>query len=245
MRRALLVIGQSHVAAIREAARIRRDHDPAALRTRVIHTGEPLYGPELVGDGEAAQLVPPLAEAIRDQIARHDPVLVSVTGGNVHNVLGLIRHPRPFDFRLSREPSPPLDPDAEVLVEGIVAATLARMMARDMARLRALHAAVGPFVHVESPPPLRDDAMIAAAADLFFRDAGIARLGVSPAGLRYRLWRLSSRLVRAEIERLGCRFLPVPERAKNEHGFLSPDLAGDATHGNARYGDLLIEALQP
>lgn len=244
MSRALLVIGQSHVAAFRDAAKLRRERDPAAPRTRIIHTGEPHYAPELVEEAERPTLAPPLADAIRDQIARHDPLLVSVTGGNVHNVLGLIRHRRPFDFRLSREPSPPLDPGAELLVEGTVSATLARMMARDVARLRALHALVGPFVHVESPPPVYDDRFIAAAADRFFRDTGVAELGVSPAGLRYRLSRLASRLLRAEVERLGCRFLAVPDEVKDEHGFLSVDLAADATHGNARYGEILIEALQ-
>jgi hypothetical protein len=243
--RAALVIGQSHVAAFRDAACARRERDPAAPRTRVIHTGEPAYAPELVGDGDEARLAPPLAEAIRNQIVRHDPLVVSVTGGNVHNVLGLICHPQPFDFRLSAEPSPPLDFGVELLPEGLVSATLARMMARDLVRLRALHAAVGSFVHVESPPPICDDAFIAAAADAFFRDAGVASLGVSPAGLRYRLWRLASRLLRAEVQALGCRFLPVPDAAKDERGFLPPSLAADATHGNARYGDLLIEALQP
>lgn len=243
MSRALLVIGQSHVAAVRDAARARRERQPDQPRTRIIHTGEPRYAPELQ-EGEPPRLAAPLADAIHDQIARHDPVLVSMTGGNVHNILGLIGHPRPFDFRLSREPSPPLSPAAELLVEGLVSATLARMMERDLVRLRALRASIGPFVHVESPPPVRDDNFIAAAADRHFRDAGIASLGVSPAGLRFRLWRLASKLFRAEVERLGCRFLAVPEEAKDDGGFLRPDLAADATHGNAAYGNILIEALQ-
>ena len=245
MSRALLVVGRSHVAAFRDAARARRERTPDAPRTRVIHTGEPAYAPELVDEGGEARLAPPLAEAIRDQIERHDPLVVSVTGGNVHNELGLIRHRRPFDFRLSGEPSPPFDGGAELLVEGLVAATLARMMAGDLARLRALRAAVGPFVQVESPPPIRDDRFIAAAADQYFRDAGVARLGVAPAGLRFRLWRLASRLLRAEVESLGCRYFAVPDKAKDGAAFLPPDLAADATHGNARYGDILIEALQP
>lgn len=244
MNRAVLVIGQSHVAAIRDAARVRRERDPAVPRTRVIHTGESHYAPELVDEGEQERLALPLAEAINDQITRHDPLLVSVTGGNAHNVLGLIRHRRPFDFRLSDEPSPPLDSMAELLVEGLVSATLSRMMARDMTRLRALRALIGPFVHLESPPPVRDDRFIAAAADRYFRDADIARLGVAPAGLRFRLWRLASRLFRAEVEALGCRFVAVPDAAKDEEGFLLSGLAADATHGNARYGDILIEALR-
>ena len=97
---------------------------------------------------------------------------------------------------------------------------------------------------IESPPPIRDDRFIAAAADRYFRDTAIAELGVAPAGLRFRLWRLASRLFRTEVERLGCLFLAVPAEVKDEEGFLLPELAADATHGNAAYADLLIEALQ-
>ena len=41
MTRASLVIGQSHIAAIRSAAKARREADPDRPRTRVIHTLEP------------------------------------------------------------------------------------------------------------------------------------------------------------------------------------------------------------
>ena len=243
MSRALLVIGQSHVAAFRDAARRRREADPGRPRTRVIHTRDPDYAPELIEGAEGPMLAPPLAGAIRDQIARHDPRMVSVNGGNVHAALALIRHARPFDFRLSGEPSPPLDPGAELLVESLVAASLAREMARDLARLRALVALVGPVTQLESPPPVRDDGFIAAAADAFFVDRGLASRGVAPAGLRYRMWRLASRLVRTHAAALGCPFLPVPARVTDAEGFLRPNFAGDATHGNARYGEAWIEEL--
>lgn len=241
MRRALLVVGQSHVAAFRDAARRRREADREAPRTRVIHTGAAEYAPELEDDG--ARFVPPLAEAIRDQLARHAPRVVSVVGGNVHNVLALIRHRRPFDFRLSGEPAPPLDAGAELLVEGQVAATLAGHMARDLARMRALAALAGPPTQLESPPPVRDDAVIRDAADAFFRARGIDGQGVAGPGLRYRMWRLASRLLRAEAEALGGRYLPVPAAARDGEGFLRREFVGDATHGNAAYADLWIEAL--
>lgn len=243
MTRALLVVGQSHVAALRDAARLAREADPAAPRTRVIHTREPQWAPELVDTADGPRLAPALADAVREQITRHHALLVSAAGGNVHMVLGLMRHPRPFDYRLSGEPSPPLDPAAELLPESLVEATLAFEMARDLDRLRALAALGIPLVHLESPPPVASEAFIADAADAWFRDNGIAHRGVAPAGLRYRLWRLASRIVRRETERLGQRFLPVPARALDEAGFLRLPLAADATHGNARYGALLIEAL--
>lgn len=241
----ILVIGQSHVAAIRDAARVRREADPDRPRTRVIHTLEPRYAPEIEDEaGPAARFSPALLDTIRDQIDRHRPRVASVIGGNYHNALALVRHPRPFDFHLSGEPSPPLDPQAEPVPEALVRAALEAGLARDRLRLTLLHAAIGPFVHLESPPPVRDDRFIAAAADAYFRARGIARDGVAPAAVRYRIWRLNSGLFRTMVEELGGTMLPVPPGVQDVDGFLRPDLAADATHGNAAYGEAMIRMLE-
>ena len=42
----LLVVGQSHVAAVRAAARTHREAFPDEPRTRVIHTCEEVHAPE-------------------------------------------------------------------------------------------------------------------------------------------------------------------------------------------------------
>jgi hypothetical protein len=236
----ILLIGQSHVAAVRAAARIRRERDPDAPRTRVIHTLEPHYAPELVDDGRC--FAAPLETAIRDQVDRHAPRIASCIGGNYHNVLSLIRHPRPFDFRLAAEDA--IDPNAELLPLGLVRETLARGMATDLTRLRLLADLVGPFLHCQSPPPLADGEMIAQRADAFFRDAAIGRLGVAPAPLRLKMWHLASAIVRDMCDTIGARFVPVPAEVTTADGFLDSDFAGDATHGNARYGEVLIRALE-
>jgi hypothetical protein len=236
----LLVMGQSHVAAIRAAARIRREADPDAPRTRTIHLGEPRYAPELLPDDSG--FAPPLVAAIRDQVDRHAPRIASCIGGNVHNVLGLMRHPRPFDFRLSEDDA--LDPAAEPLPLGLVRATLTQAMARDLLRLRLLAALVGPFVHLESPPPLRDDALIAARADAFFRDRALTSHVVAPAALRHRLWRLHGAIVCDACRAADILFLPVPTDVMDGHGFLDPAFAGDATHGNAAYGERMIRLIE-
>jgi hypothetical protein len=185
-----------------------------------------------------------LEAEIREQVARHDPRVASVIGGNVHNALALLRHERPFDFHLSGEVSPALHPEAERVPEALVAEALRVGQAPDRARLAALHAVVGPFVHVESVPPLRDDRLIAAAADRYFVERGITPQTVAPAGLRYRMWRLASRLMRHAVEELGCGWLPVPVEVCDDDGFLRPELAGDATHGNGDYAELVIRALE-
>lgn len=242
MTHAMLVVGHSHIGAIRGAARLRREADPDAPRTRTIHAREPRFAPELTEDG--GRFAAPLAGEIARQIALHRPRVASVFGGNAHNALSLLRHERAFDFHLSGEPSPALEPGVERIPEAAVQAALAAHIAPDMARLRALRAAAGPFVQIESPPPLRDERTIAAAADAFFVERGITPAAVAPAGLRFRMWRLSCRLFRAQATALGCAYLPVPDAVRDAEGFLPAALAGDATHGNDAYGEAILRALE-
>lgn len=240
MNKSILVIGQSHVAAVRSAAKTRREADPDRLRTRVIHTMEPQYAPEMEGEAFTAAL----EEAIRDQIARNAPLIASASGGNVHNGFALIRHPRPYDFRLSGEEGPPLDPEAEPLPEAQVRAALEAGLSRDRLRLREIRRIAGDVVQLESPPPVADGGWIAAQADAYFKDRGLADLGVAPAGLRYRIWRLHSRIVADYCAGLGIAFLPVPPETRDAQGFLRMDYAGDATHGNEAYGEAVIRQLE-
>ena len=244
MNRAILVIGQSHVGAIRAAAKARREADPERLRTRVIHTLESHYAPEVSGDGDGDGFSPVLVETIRDQIDRHDPLVASASGGNIHNGFALVRHPRPYDFLLSGEHGPPLDPEAEPISEALVRAALEDGLARDRVRLREIARIAGGFVHLESPPPLADGAYIAAQADAYFRDRDVGVLGVASAGLRYKIWRLHSRIVAGYVAALGGRFLPAPRETQDDRGFLLQAFAGDATHGNQAYGEAVIRALE-
>jgi hypothetical protein len=236
-----LFVGQSHVAAIRAAHQVRRASVAKFKRTRGIHTLEDRYIPEIEDDrfGRA------LRAELEQEIALYRPRVASMMGGNAHNALALVRHPRGYDFRLPDEhQGPPIEDGAEPLPFALARAALAQHLATDFLRLRLLRDVVGPFVHVESPPPLRDDALIRARADGFFKDAAIDTLGVAPAGLRWRMWRLNSRLFREAVEALGCRFLPVPAAVQDADGFLRPELAADATHGNADYGQILITAVE-
>lgn len=246
-KRNLLVIGQSHVAAFRAAAKAHREAFPDEPRTRVIHTLEEAHAPEFENgiEGDRSAFGPKLRAAIEDQIARHDPVVVSVVGGNVHNVLTLLRHPRPFDFVLPEEESgPPFDPGAELIPEALVRAVLQARLSPDFARLRALREVAGPFLQIESPPPVRDAAYIARQAEQAFRDRAQGEIAAAGEGVRWRMWRLSSRLLREAVEAMGSRYLPAPAEARDGEGFLRLDFAADPTHGNLAYGALLIRAIE-
>ena len=241
------MIGQSHVAAIRAAAKVHRETYPDEPRTRVIHTLEEVHAPEFEGvsrgDYSQARFGRRLVAAIEDQLARHDPRVASVIGGNVHNVLALMRHPRPFDFLLSGEEGPPPDVGAEMVPEALVRAALEERLRADFARLRLLREVAGPFIHIESPPPVRDETFILERAEHWFRDRAQGEMAVAGAGVRWRMWRLLSRLTREAVERLGGRFMPVPEAVRGADGFLRLDHAADPTHGNAVFGAAVIAAL--
>lgn len=244
MSRSILVIGQSHIAAVRSAAKTRREADPDRPRTRVIHTMEPQYAPEVEGEGDAARFTAVLEETIRDQIARNVPLVVSASGGNVHNGFALIAHPRPYDFLLAGEDGPALDPAAEPLPEAQVRSALEAGLVRDRVRLREIKRIAGEVIQLESPPPVADSAWIAAQADAYFKDRGLAELGVAPPALRYKIWRLHSRIYAGYCAQLGLAFMPVPPETQDAQGFLRPEYAGDATHGNEAYGEAVIRALE-
>jgi hypothetical protein len=249
-----LIVGQSHIAAIRQAERARRERHPDGPRARTLHTIQDRFGSELVDVAPdaaepyaAARFAPVLEEEISAQLAR-GPRVVSVSGGNAHNVLGLVQYARPFDFLLPGEAAAALTSGAEPIAAALVEAALRRRLQHDFARLRLLREIAGPFVHVESPPPVGDEAVLSAQAETWFGIAGGTARAIAPRALRWRIWRLNSALFRREVEALGGRFLPVPPETQDADGFLRPELAGDATHGNQAYGTrvlAMLDALAP
>ena len=237
---AILVVGQSHITAIQKAAKTHRETWPEEPRTRVIHTlAEPYRS-------EGREFGPLARAAIEDQIARHQPRLVSMLGGNAHNMIALMRHPRPYDFILHGEAQrgPPIEEGHELIPEALVRAALEERLQPDFRRLEQLYEIAGPFLHVESPPPLRSEAFIRDRAEAYFRDYHDNEIVPASAGTRWRIWRLNSHILREKVESLGCRFLPVPAEALDDDGFLRLDLAADPTHGNEAYGEMLIRAIE-
>lgn len=237
----LLVVGQSHVGAIQAAAKTHRERYPDEPRTRVIHTQSELYAPEFAGEVFGTKL----RAAIADQIARHTPRVASVFGGNAHNMISLMRHPRPYDFELQGEgQGPPRDGEAELVPEALVRAALEARLQTDFLRLRLFHEAAGPFIHLESPPPLLGDVFIRDRAEKHFRDTTGRAIDPASPGLRWRIWRLNSQMLRAAVEALGCRFMPVPVETQDADGFLRLEFAADPTHGNEAYGEAVIRKLE-
>lgn len=181
-----------------------------------------------------------LHPAVRAALAGSEAeVFVSVLGGNDHSMIGVAAHAPRFDFVLPEEPDLPLDDTALLVPAEMLRAELARRTAPHVQSLALLREAVGGrVVHLESPPPL-PEAHIRCYPVPFAEE--IAQLGVAPAPLRVKLWRLHSQLYREACARLGIEFIPSPPAARGADGTLRMELCHpDATHANILYGGMML-----
>jgi hypothetical protein len=176
---------------------------------------------------------------------RGDCTMALAIAGNDHNVLGLLNHPRRFDFVLPTEPELPLLDDHEVVPAALIEGALARLVEYPIALTKALaHALPCRVVYLQSPPPIPSAEHIARHPDEMFR-AELERRGVAPPSLRLKLWKLHSAVWRRACDEAGVPILPPPPEAVDAAGFLAARAWGrDATHGNEWYGDLVISQVE-
>lgn len=200
---------------------------------------------DLVRVGEGGQVHEALVSALQRHMQPEErTVLVSLVGGNAHMVLGLMRHPQPFDFVLPDQPGLPLDHDARILPSDVVRAALnERIVANNSVMAAVSKAFAGTHYHLESPPPIGDDAHVKKYLDPYFRDRGDT--AVASRYLRYKLWRLHSDIVRDQAKRAGITFVPPPSETTDQEGFLVPNAFPDnATHGNPWYGSRVLQQVE-
>lgn len=249
--RSLLVIGHSHVLTLRAAAVRRREAHPQHPRARTLHLLDAAFGGELADEGGGDAFSAGVRGAIQDQIGRHRPFVASVVGGNAHVVTSLLQPGRRFDFALPNAPGEPegleqlpLDPAADIIGEADARAMLRLPLECELTRLHLLRELIGPFHHIQAPPPVRRTDWLYARAESFFRDQlHFSEAAIAPPGVRYRTWRLASRMVAEECAAIGCGYMIVPREACGAAGMLRPSLASDATHGNPHFGEVMLREL--
>ena len=249
----ILIVGHSHTASVLGALSVRNKHwaAPDGLHVGVVNL--PKLMPSLgLTTRDVTVLEPPapprlhaevIAEIERLVVPDSRLYLVSMIGGNAHNVLGLIRSDVPFDFILPEAPQLPLDAGAQLVPYTAMRAVLEQRMQNDRNTLEALRRLYpGVLLHMESPPPPRDDEYVAGALEDFrtlFPDGDVVS-----ATLRYKLWRLHSSIVERYCHELGIIFVQAPIEARDAEGYLAPQAYGNATHGNAWYGSRLLGQME-
>jgi hypothetical protein len=166
----------------------------------------------------------------RKALERLRGTICSFIGGRYPMALTLHRHPRPFDLVLREQPELPIEPEAEIVPVEAMRAVLEKGAQQSLQMLeKIVEAAKGNVYHFESPPPVGESSML--------------KMGSAQPFVRYKLWRLHSEIVREYSERVGAQFVPRPDKAVDDSGFLRPEYCLTSTHANAAYGALILEQI--
>lgn len=226
-----LCIGHSHLRCVQVAALETR----AALQAVNFWDGSSviLNSPE----------DPVLAVELQRKVQAHPGTVFSFVGGGAHTVIALASHPRRYDFVLPENPDLPFDPRAELIPVDAVRAVLEREAAPYLKLMRHLRSLASVrLVHIEPPPPCPDNDSIAPHMPWSLFPGMLQE--VAPRWLRYKAWRLHSKIVSDWCGANDIEFLPAPAGAADATGFLRPEYFQDGVHANAAYGQLLLAQMQ-
>ncbi len=228
MDRKILVVGSSHTAVIAKAA-----SGMDSLNALWVKNPKRDDGPGDITVQQASEAVAALNSS---------DILAITWVGTYHNIFGLAQHEQPFDFfepRSSEEP----DLTRELIPYGTLRRQFATTIGRDSFTRKIGGNTKANVVLLATPPVKGDDDFIRAKLKNY-RGHNVEQAGVTPAFIRAKLWRLEMSCIESYCSDINVEFLPAPEAAFTEEGFLRTDLYGsDATHANVKYGAMVVDQL--
>lgn len=247
-RRYIVLFGDSHIHAIQDALKLRPQSGKVAFEVRRL-LKEKANAPRARSSPKAGLIGDTSFEAfLRVASALNEgDVLVSVIGGNQHAVFSTIRHPQPFDFYSPEIPDGPVEKGVSVIPYRMLYDQFLRGLRKgDGMTLAALRNATrAKVVHLLAPPPKHKNPFIELYHDTHFAAEGIEKFGVSPPALRMKFWQLQNRVLGEICAELDIEVIAPPAAALDAHGFLDRSCyAGDATHANVKYGELVLADLE-
>ena len=164
-------------------------------------------------------------------------------GGVLHTILGLVEDLVPFavgDVNLGQVPAG----DRLFVPEQMMRDFFRTRQATRYTLLRQCvehYAAVAPVACLSPPPPRGQIDKL----DRPGRFAGILDRGFAPSELRRKLYGIELYTLREFCRISNIDLIEAPDKAKDTEGYLREDChAGDPTHGNTRYGALVLDQIQ-
>ena len=223
--RPILVIGNSHTTAIAGArssaerqlidvVNLASFFDPVNRRNKVLH---------------------------RELVDLFHPQRIYCTfGGSEHSVFGLLESPIRFDFMTASQSQ--TEPGRDIVTYGLIRATLERAMNNAQIQARELRAMFScPITHLCTPPPFREISGDVVLPRVFHDNLHV---GISPPAIRKKLYEVHSDIARKAHVAMNIGFMEVPAECADADGFLKSDYwSEDPTHGNRRYGELVIRQI--
>ena len=200
-------------------------------------------GAEAVSKGEKVRALSEKLETfLRGSLAEQKPdAILLICMGNEYNSLGMLRHPRPFDFTLPGSDLPLIE-GAEVIPHGMMKDHLRETVDNNALLFwRFFNDVAGdvPIYMVPPPPPIASEEHILSFPGAFADRAG--EYGISPVSLRRKLWLLYCEVLRDGIAGTGTTFVDLPPVVFTD-GCLSRQFwQKDPTHGNLDYGLVVLD----
>jgi hypothetical protein len=232
----ITVIGTSHVAALRYAL------PPGHGRFKLINISQPHPEMREIFTSNWREIDDRYVGLFKEKLDKNSH-FISMLGGNDHNSIGLIEHPKRFDFLEPGQNVAEIEPDRDLIPYDALRAMLQQRLdsyLRWLSELAPVFA--GKKLHLCSPPPVPSDEHIRKFPDIFER---ILNRGVTPARIRAKLYNIHSDIFRECCLKLGVDFIPPPSNALDDDGFLRPEYwNSDPTHANLRYGRLLLKQIK-
>ncbi len=166
--------------------------------------------------------------------------LILSFGGTEHNIIGLFEAEPKFDFLWP--PFDDFDMDRTLIPAAAVEEMIGLRLRGGLKRALRVRELFDCPAYVLAPPPpfLAIDARaVLPKAFLPLLEAGIA-----PASIRRKLYAVQCAMMKALYAEHGITFIEVPREASDKDGFLLRQYwSSDPTHGNRRYGRMLIQHL--
>jgi hypothetical protein len=238
----ILALGHSHLAALRRGYnRCQRSSQPP-FSFSFMRLNDEMFQPNTAFADGVEKLNEAIPSAFEALLTRDNPdVVVSCIRGNEANCIGLLNHPQRFDFYLPSRPDLPTDETAEILPVDLVGDLILHRLRHLQLYLSALAPlSGGRLIHLQSPPPIGDNAYIASYPSQFGEKA--KKFGVSPKFFRLKLWLLTGEVLAQLCRDVGVILHPAPQPVRDAEGFLAKKFWNeDPNHGNAQYGKVILQ----
>jgi hypothetical protein len=228
-----IIIGQSHCEAIGQALEQQRNRYPDICVHRL---QDKRSRDNTISMPDALELIAGLPA---------DTSLFFAVLGGYHNLLGLVRSGKNFDFLLRPDDRP--DPETKIIVPHRAVASAFEEQFSEAAKIRNLIVAANCRLFLlSSPPPKGDNDYIMERfrrpKNRIYRDKVVAEFGIERPETRLKLWQMEQGLMDQWAQTFGMQFLPAPGSAFDSKGFLKEDYyEDDVTHANSGYGALVLE----
>lgn len=232
-----IIIGDSHVDTIKKALK-------SYEMTEGIDFSAYRY-PAIKNEKNIGDLTEEELDALCKGLTENE-FLISVLGGNQHQVLSLIQHPQPFDV-LEKNEIYEIEQDVQVIpYQQLLDLLQSGLNGKDGKRIKHLKSLTkAKMIHLVPPAPKENSEHILKKHETHFSNSGIHDKGVSKASLRAKIWRIQVNALKNLSAEWQVAILEPPKGTIEDNSFLKPEFyANDATHANEKYGELILAQLE-